>query len=314
MREEYLWTEKFRPKSIQDIILPPEMIQSFQSMVDHKEIPNLLLCGQPGSGKTTIAKALLEQLECDYLFIPASLRGNIDTLRTEVTQFASSVSFSGKRKYIILDEADYLNYTVQPALRNFMEEYSRNAGFILTCNYKNRIIPAIQSRCSTIEFNFSKDETNKLAAKFFKRVIKILEQENIKFDQKVLATYIQNFSQKGNLDFRKILHELQRYSVSGEIDAGILSTKTETFNELLSFMKAKDFTKVRTWISTEANNDTQTLLREFYDQASVHFTPSFIPELVTILADAQYTSAMVVDQEICLAAALVKVMVSAEWK
>ena len=314
MKQQYLWVEKYRPNKIEDIILPPELLKQFQSMIDKGEVPNLLFCGGPGSGKSTTAKALLEQLGCDYLFIPASLRGNIDTLRTEIAQFASSMSFTGKRKYVILDEADYVTNTVQPALRNFMEEYSKNCGFILTCNYQNRIIPALQSRCSTIEFNFSKEETSNLAAKFFKRVLEILELENIKVDKKVLAIYIRNFAERGDLDFRKILHELQRHSLQGEITSSILNSKIENFNELLDFMKKKDFTKVRHWIATEANNDTQALLRDFYDHASEHFTPQYIPELVIILAETQYTSTMVVDQEICLAAALVKIMCSADWK
>ncbi len=313
--KEIVWCEIYRPKLVAETILPVDLQQTFQAMIKQGEIPNLLLVGRSGVGKTTSAMALLEELGCDYLFIPASLRGNIDTLRNEITQFASSMSFTGKRKYVILDESDYLSYAVQPALRNFMEEYSKNAGFILTANYKNKILPAIQSRCSTIEFNFSKEETQKLAIKFYKRVIEILEKENVTFDKKVIAQYIQTYTDKGSLDFRKVLNELQRYSSTGAIDSTILiNSKPESFNELIACMKEKNFTKVRTWIGQNSTNDTHVLLREFYDHANELFNPSFIPELVLILAEAQRDSAFVIDQEICLAAAFAKIMAENGWR
>lgn len=314
MREEFIWVEKYRPHRIEDVILPDDLKARFLGIIAKGDTPNLLFYGRPGTGKTTVARALLEQMDSEYLFVPASLQGNIDMLRTTVTSFASSVSFNGKRKYVILDEADYLSHTVQPALRNFIEQFSKNAGFILTCNYENRVIGALDSRTVQIDFNFSKEENKKLVARFYKRVIEILEKEKVPYDKKVLASYIQNYVERGNLDFRKIINELQGYANKGEIDVGILNSKIQSFQELLEYMKKKDFTKVRTWVATESNNDTQTLLREFYDQMSIHFTPQFIPELVEILGDAQYISSMVIDQEICMASTLVKIMANATWK
>ena len=315
MREEHLWVERYRPHLIKDCILTPELQNTFEQIINEGEIPNLLALGPPGVGKTTVLMALCEQLEVDFIFIPASMEGNIDTLRNKIAQFASSMSFTGKRKYIILDEADFLSYATQPALRNFMEQYSSNCGFLLSANYKNKILPALQSRCSTIEFNFSKSETAKLAARFFNRILEILEKEQITFDKKAVAAYVQNYVKKNSLDFRKILNELQRYAVGGTIDSGILvNSKVESFNELLGYMKDKDFTKTRLWISTNLNNDTQTILRQFYDESVDYFAPQFIPELTLIIAQSSYESNFIIDQEICIAAFCVKCMMEAVWR
>lgn len=316
MREETLWVEKYRPRKIDDVILPPHILDTFKTMASREDLPNLLLCGRSGTGKTTIARALLDEIGCDYLFLQASIEGNIDTLRTKVTQFASSVSFAGKRKFVILDEADYLTHAVQPALRNVTEQYSKNAGFILTCNFRNKIIEPIQSRLSTIDFNFNKDETNKLTAKFYKRTLEILEKEGIKFDKAIIATYIQTFAKRGNVDFRKILNELQLYTQNSnnEINTGLLAKSRTGFNELLTFMKAKDFTKVRQWIAVESNNDTQSLLRDFYDFGSEYLTPASVAELALILQKYSYESSFCIDQEIVMAACLVEIMINADWK
>ena len=214
---EYLWVEKYRPRSIKECVLPQHLKDIFQAFVDQEQIPNLLLSGGPGIGKTTVARALLSELDLDYLIINSSMKGNIDTLRTEIQQFASTVSFNGKRKYVILDEADYLNpQSTQPALRNFMEEFSNNCGFILTCNFKNRIIEPLHSRCSVVEFNISKKELSGLAPQFMRRIENILKMKGIKYDQKVIAELML----KHMPDWRRILNELQRYSVTGNIDVG----------------------------------------------------------------------------------------------
>ena len=222
MNEEFLWVEKYRPKTVEETILPAELKATFQQFVDQKNIPNLILSGTAGVGKTTIARAMLEQLECDYIVVNGSMNGNIDTLRNEILSFASSVSLSGGRKYVILDEADYLNAnSTQPALRNFMEEFSRNCGFILTCNFKNRIIEPLHSRCSVIDFKLSKSISTKLATQFFKRVEKILSGEGVDFDRAVVAELITKYFP----DWRRVLNELQRYSATGKIDSGIFANK-----------------------------------------------------------------------------------------
>ena len=265
MNEEFLWVEKYRPKTIEDTILPADLKATFQQFVDQKNIPNLILSGTAGVGKTTVAKAMLEELDCDYIVINGSMNGNIDTLRNDILNFASTVSLSGGRKYVILDEADYLNpNSTQPALRNFMEEFSKNCGFILTCNYSNRIIEPLHSRCSVIDFKISKKAMAKLATQFFKRVTFILESEKIGFDQKVVAEVIN----KHFPDWRRVLNELQRYSVSGKIDSGILVNMShDSFKDLIKHMKDRDFTEVRKWVAKNSDADTTALFREFYDNA-----------------------------------------------
>lgn len=312
MYDEFLWVEKYRPRTIEDTILPPTLKTIFQQYVNDNNVPNLLLFGAAGVGKTTVAKAMLEQLECDYIVINGSMNGNIDTLRNDIQQFASSVSLQGGRKYVILDEADYLNpNSTQPALRNFMEEYSKNCGFILTCNFKNRIIEPLHSRCSGIDFKITKDDKIECAAQIFKRVCSILSNENVEFDKAVVAEVVK----KHFPDNRRILNELQAYSATGRIDTGILSNLQETsLTHLLSSLKNKDFTNVRKWVAENADGDTTTMFRQLYDKAHDYLSPSSIPQLVLILADYQYKDAFVADHEINITACLTEIMANCEFK
>lgn len=312
VRDDFLWVEMYRPPTVADTVLPQTLKQTFQQFVDDGAVPNLLLTGRAGMGKTTVAKAMLEQLNCDYIIINGSLNGNIDTLRNDIQQFASSVSLGGGRKYVILDEADYLNpNSTQPALRNFIEEFSKNCGFILTCNYKNRIIPELHSRCSVIEFKIPSSEKPKLAAKFFKRVTDILISQKVEYDEKAVAAVIE----KHFPDFRRTLNELQRYAACGRIDAGILVNQTDfPLKELVGYMKNKDFTNVRKWVGQNVDVDTTTLFRKFYDTASDHLKPASIPQLVLIIAEYQYKQAFVADSEINVVAFLTEVMVECEFK
>lgn len=310
--ENFLWVEKYRPRTISDCILPSDLKQTFEQFITQGNVPNLLLAGKPGVGKTTVARALLEQLKVDYMVINGSMNGNIDTLRVEIKNFASSVSLMGGRKYVILDEADYLNAnSTQPALRNFMEEFSRNCGFILTCNYKNRIIEPLQSRCGVIDFKISGKDAPKLAKQFHMRVAKILEMEGVAFDNAVVAQLIS----KHFPDWRRILNELQRYGVNGKIDAGILSRLDDIgIATLVDDMKAKNYSNVRKWVGENSDVDCNVLFRKFYDEAAAMFKPQSVPQLVLILADYQYKAAFVADPEINLAACMAEIMVQCEFK
>jgi replication factor C small subunit len=310
--KDFLWVEKYRPKTVQETILPDSLKTTFQQFVDQQQIPNLILAGGPGVGKTTIARAMLEELECDYIIINGSLKGNIDTLRNDIQQFASSVSFTGGRKYVILDEADYLNpQSTQPALRNFMEEFSKNCGFVLTCNFKNRIIEPLHSRCSVIDFKVPKSDRAAMAALFFARCKDILEKENIPYDKQTLAEVVK----KHFPDSRRVLNELQRYSATGSIDPGILvNMSDENFGSLVKHMKDKSFTNVRKWVGENIDNEPTALFRRFYDQASERMKPQSIPQLVLILADYQYKHAFAADQEINLVACLTEIMMACEWQ
>lgn len=312
MREELLWVEKYRPKKIIDTILPKELKHTFQEFVSREQIPNLLLTGRAGTGKTTVARAMLEELECDYIIINGSLNGNIDTLRNDIKSFASAMSLGGNRKYVILDEADYLNpNSTQPALRNFIEEYSKNCGFILTCNFKNKIIEPLHSRCSVIEFKINKEDKPKMAASFFKRVIDILNKEGVEHDSKAVASVVE----KHFPDFRRTINELQRYSVTGKIDTGILTNlKEESLKEVVEYIKLKNFTSVRKWVGENSDVDTSTFFRSLYDTASMYLKPSSIPQLVLILAEYQYKAAFVADHEINLTACLTEIMVECDFK
>lgn len=313
MREEFLFVEKYRPKTIADTILPKQLKATFQKFVDDNNIPNLLLTGRAGVGKTTVARAMLDQLDCDHIVINGSLHGNIDTLRNDILSFVSTVSFSGGRKYVILDEADYLNpNSTQPALRNFMEEYSKNCGFILTCNFKNKLIEPLLSRCSVIEFRIPNEEKPNLALQFFKRICVILNKENIKYVDKVVAEVVQKFFP----DFRRTLNELQRYAATGAIDSGILSNFTdETFKTLIDFMKRKDFTSVRKWVGENNDIDPVVLFRKLYDNASTMLANNAsVAQMVIIIANYQYKSAFVADHEINTTACIAELMVNMEWK
>jgi DNA polymerase III delta prime subunit len=312
MREDFLWCEKYRPRVVADTVLPSELKSTFQQFVNDKAIPNLLLTGRAGTGKTTVARAMLEELGCDYIIINGSLNGNIDTLRNDIQQFASSMSLAGGRKYVILDEADYLNAnSTQPALRNFMEEFSKNCGFILTCNYPNRIIKELHSRCSVINFKIANTEKPKLAAKFFKRVSDILLSEQVAFEPKAVAGIVE----KHFPDFRRTLNELQRYSATGSIDVGILANVQEqSIKQLIEHMKVKDFTSVRKWVVDNIDMEPNVLYRQFYDTSYDYFTTSSVPQLVLILAQYQYKQAFVVDSEINIVACLTEIMVECEFK
>ena len=312
VKEQFLWVEKYRPKTIADTILPEELKATFQQFVDQKNIPNLILSGSAGVGKTTVARAMLEELECDYIVINGSMNGNIDTLRNEILNFASSVSLSGGRKYVILDEADYLNAnSTQPALRNFMEEFSRNCGFILTCNFKNRIIEPLHSRCSVIDFKLSKSAGAKLASQFFKRVEKILANENIEFDRAVVAEVVTKFFP----DWRRVLNELQRYASTGKIDSGILgSIKDLEINSVYKLLKDKDFTSLRKWVAENVDIEQSEVFRRLYESADQYMTTNSIPQLVLILSKYQYQAAFVADPEINIIACFTEILINCEFK
>ena len=311
MDEHFIWTEKYRPKTIEETILPCDLKSTFQQFVDQKNVPNLILSGSAGVGKTTVARAMLEQLGCDYIVINGSMNGNIDTLRNEILNFASAVSLSGGRKYVILDEADYLNAnSTQPALRNFMEEFSKNCGFILTCNFKNRIIEPLHSRCSVIDFKISKKAIAKLATQFFKRVTVILEAEGIEYDQKVVAEVIN----KHFPDWRRVLNELQRYSATGKIDTGILVNLQETsIKELVVLLKDKNYTEIRKWVKNNLDTDVNDLYNQFYEVSGEICTKQTAPQLILDLAKYQYQNAFAANPEINFLAFLVEVMMNCEF-
>lgn len=311
IRDDFLWSQLYRPKTIDQCILPTGLKTTFQQFVDNGTIPNMLLTGRAGIGKTTVARAMLEQLECDYMIINGSMNGNIDTLRTDISQFASSMSLMGGRKYVILDEADYLNpNSTQPALRNFMEEFSKNCGFILTCNFKNKIIEPLHSRCTVIDFKIPNNEKAKMASQFMKRCKGILEVEDIEFSDAVLAELINKYFP----DWRRVLNELQRYSATGKIDSGILSNLgDESFKQLFEFLKAKSFSNMRKWVGENSDIETSVLFRKIYDTASQYIKPASIPQLVLIIGDYQFKAAFVADPEINIVACLTMIMTECEF-
>ena len=312
MREEFLWVEKYRPRKIADCILPEDLKSTFQRFVDGGQIPNLLLSGTAGVGKTTVARAMLEEIGADYIVINGSMNGNIDTLRTDIRNFAATVSFTGGRKYVILDEADYLNAnSTQPALRNFMEEFSSNCGFILTCNFVNRIIDPLHSRCSVVEFKIGAKEKAELAKQFLARACGILDAESVPYEEKVLAEVIM----KHFPDWRRVLNEFQRYAASGKIDSGILaSVDNVEIKELVKYLKNKEFESMRKWVAQNSSMDVNVLFRKVYDISSTTMKAQSIPELVLILADYQYKAAFVVDQEINIAACMTTIMMQCEFQ
>jgi len=310
MREEFLWSQKYRPKKVADVILPANLKEAFQSYVDQKDIPNLILAGGAGIGKTTVACAMLEELGCDYIIVNGSMDAGIEELRTHISRFASSISFLGGRKYVIFDEADYLSWKVQPALRNFMEEFSSNCGFILTCNLKNKIIEPIHSRCVPIEFKIAKSDQPKLAAQFFKRVINILDTEGVTYDKTVVGTLVSKYMP----DWRRVLNELQRYSVNGQIDTGIFANMpAETFASLISILKKKEWQEMRKWIVDNGDLTIDEIFAKLYDQIYDYVKPSSRGLLVVIMADYQYKAAFVANPEINLAAALTQIMIDIEF-
>jgi len=310
--EDFLWVEKYRPKTIEECVLPDALKQTLSEFISKGDIPNLILSGGPGVGKTTAAKAMLDELGLTYMFINGSEESGIDVLRTKIKNFASTVSLHGGRKYLILDEADYLNpQSTQPALRGFIEEFHKNCGFILTCNYKNRLIPPLHSRCSVVDFTVPKSEKKELAEQFFRRVMNVLVVEDIKFEPKAVAEVINKFFP----DWRRVLNELQRYSVSGRIDAGILVDISEiNIKELMQSMKQKEFTNVRKWIVNNIDNDPTRLFRRLYDNLYDYMDGSSIPHVVVILGEYQYKAAFVADQEINMLACLTEIMARGKFK
>lgn len=309
-REQFLWVEKYRPRKISECILPESLKSTFQEFVDQDNIPNMLLSGTAGTGKTTIARALCEELGCDYIIINGSEESGIDVLRTKIKDFASTISLAGKVKVVILDEADYLNAnSTQPALRGFIEEFSKNCRFIFTCNFKNRIISPLHSRTTVIDFKIGKEDKPAVAAQFFQRLGKILEHENITYDKKVVAELLN----KHFPDYRRVLNELQRYSSSGTIDEGILTNISDAnMKELVKALREKDFKKMRGWVVNNLDNDPSVLIRRIYDLLLTEVVQ--VPQLVVLLADYQYKAAFVADAEINLVACLTEIMASCEFK
>ena len=312
MSETFLWCEQYRPKDVESCILPKNLKDTFSEFVQNGQVPNLVLSGGSGVGKTTVAKAMLEELDATYMMINGSEESGIDVLRTKIKNFASTVSLHGGRKYLILDEADYLNpQSTQPALRGFMEEFHKNCGFIFTCNYKNRLIEPLHSRCSVVDFVIPNSEKPKLASQFFQRIEDILNEQNIEYDKRVIAEVIN----KHFPDWRRILNELQRYSVSGVIDAGMLVDIAEiNIKELMQSMKNKEFTNVRKWVVNNLDNDAVRLLRRIYDNLYDYVEGSSIPHVVVVLGEYQYKAAFVADQEINMLACLTEIMARAKFK
>lgn len=313
MSEEFLWCEKYRPKTVSECILPKHLKDTFSAVVSSGEVPNMLFSGTAGLGKTTVARAICNELDLDYILINASESGNIDTLRTKIRQFASSVSLSGGYKVVILDEADYLNaQSTQPALRGFIEEFSRNCRFILTCNFKNKIIDPLHSRCGVIEFNTTKQDMVKLCQQFMNRAIDILNQEGVEHpsDPSVLAELIMRHAP----DWRRVLNELQRHSRDGVLDLGVMSKSSQqSFDELFGLLKGKEFKKMRTWVVNNVDVDAASIFRGVYDGMYDKVEPSSIPQLVLILADYSYKQAFVADTELNVVACMTEIMAQIEF-
>jgi len=309
---EFLWVEKYRPAKIADTVLPDNIKNTFKDVVAGGELHNMLLTGTPGTGKTTVARALCNELDLDYLLINGSEESGIDTLRTKIKHFASSVSLSGGYKVVILDEADYLNpQSTQPALRAFIEEFSANCRFILTCNFKNRIIEPLHSRCSIVEFNIAKKDMPPLLTQFMSRVENILKQEKIEFEKEVIAELLM----KHMPDWRRVLNELQRYSVSGKIDSGILVNLNDVaIDKLINHLKVKNFRGMRQWVADNMDSEPAALFRKIYDNMNDYIDPASIPQTVLILADYQYKNSFVADHELNLVACLTEIMAGVKFK
>ena len=309
MSNDFLWVEKYRPRKIADTILPDNLKQVFQKIVDTGELPNMLFTGTAGLGKTTVAKAFCNELELDYILINGSEEGNIDTLRTKIKQFASSISLQGGYKVVILDEADYLNpQSTQPALRGFIEEFSNNCRFLLTCNFKNRIIEPLHSRCGVYEFNTSKKDMITLCEQFMARAEYILRQENVDYDKQTVV----NLIMKHAPDWRRILNELQRQSMVGIVATGS-TNHTGSFDSLFTYLKDKDFKKMRQWVTNNIDTDASAIFRGIYDQMYDRLNPRSIPQLVLILADYQYKQAFVADHELNVVACMTEIMANVEF-
>ena len=312
---DFLWVEKYRPKKISDCILSDDLKDTFTEFLNKKEIPNLLLSGTAGTGKTTVARALCEEIGCDYIMIYGSDEGrHIDTLRTQIKNFASTISLTetSNHKVVIIDEADYMNPdSVQPALRNFIETFYKNCRFIFTCNFKNKIIPALHSRCTVIDFRISNGQKVTTAIALLGRLMDLLKEEGISADKKVVAELIQRHYP----DFRRTINELQRYSVRGKIDSGILVSISEINNkELVRLLKEKRFSDMRKWVIQNLDKDPSSLFSNIYDVLYKHLDSKSIPQAVLVIADYQYKSAFVADQEINLVACLTEIMAQCKFK
>jgi len=309
---EFLWVEKYRPKTVQECVLPDGLNKTFLDIVSTGELPNMMFSGTAGVGKTTVAKALCNQLDLDYIVINGSEEGNIDTLRGKIKQFASTVSLHGSYKVVILDEADYLNpQSTQPALRGFIEEFSNNCRFILTCNFKNRIIEPLHSRCSVYDFTIPNAQRPAIAGGIFKRVTEILNKEGIEFEKDIIIELINRHFP----DFRRILNELQRYSVSGRIDSGVLiNLSDESINNLITYLKTKNFKSMRKWVVDNMDTEPHAIFRKIYDTMNDHLQPPSVPQVVLILADYQYKNAFVADHELNVVACLTEIMAQAQFK
>ena len=310
--KEHLWVEKYRPTTLQDIILPSQLKRDFKLILKQRELQNMLFTGTAGTGKTTVAKALCKTLNLDYIIINGSEESGIDTLRNKIKQFASSVSLEGGYKVVILDEADYLNpQSTQPALRGFIEEFSANCRFILTCNFKNRIIEPLHSRCSVVEFAIPKGEKQAMAAGMMERLGKILTEEGVSYEEPVLAELIMKYFP----DFRRTINELQRYGVSGQIDSGILINVNDiSVNSLMNHLKLKDFRKMRQWVADNIDIEPTAMFRKIYDSSTEYVNPQSIPQLILILADYQYKDSFVADHELNMVACLTEIMAGVEFK
>lgn len=311
MSKEFLWVEKYRPRLIGTTVLNQNLKDTFQKIVDTGEIPNMMFTGTAGTGKTTIARAICDELNIDYIVINGSEEGNIDTLRGKIKQFASSVSLSGGYKVVILDEADYLNaQSTQPALRGFIEEFSQNCRFILTCNFKNKVIEPLHSRCSVYEFNTSKKQMAGLCGEFMTRLQIILDGEGIKYNNDTIAGLISKYAP----DWRRVLNEAQRHSISGSLDTTvIINDSNGNYNNLFLSLKNKDFKKMRSWVVNNVDAEPAAIFRGIYDSMDGKVVPASIPQLVLILADYQYKNAFVADHELNLVACLTECMANVEF-
>jgi len=313
MSNEFLWVEKYRPRKVSETILQKELKTTFQNIVDGEEIPNMMFSGTAGTGKTTVARAICEELDLDYIVINGSEEGNIDTLRGKIKQFASSVSLSGGYKVVILDEADYLNpQSTQPALRGFIEEFSNNCRFIMTCNFENRIIEPLHSRCSKYAFNFDKKTMTSLCGGFMQRLQGILQEEGVEFDNNVVANVIMKHAP----DWRRVLNESQKGSMSGTLNVPMSASAdiSDTYTQLFSAIREKNFKKMRSWVVNNIDVEPASIFRGVYDKMYDHVAPNSIPQLVLILADYQYKNAFVADHELNLVACMTEVMANVEVK
>lgn len=312
MYEVALWCEKYRPKTVDDAVLPENLKETFKNIVKTGQVPNMLFTGTAGLGKTTIARAICEELSLDYIVVNGSEQGNIDTLRGKIKQFASSISLSGGHKVVILDEADYLNaQSTQPALRGFIEEFSDNCRFILTCNFKNRIIEPIHSRCGVYEFNTTKQDLAKLCPGFMSRMEEVLEKEGVTYSKEVLAELIMRHAP----DWRRIINECQRHSIDGELRLDVLSKGSQQqYDELFNHLKGKDFKKMRRWVTDNVDVDASSIFRGIYENAQNGVATNSIPQLILILADYQFKNSFVADSELNLVACFTEIMANVEFE